>query len=73
MADELADLADRLDQIAARVEKIDHFARTDPERIHAEKSDIAARLRRHARSLRGDRRRSASTTWRGAGFRGPGA
>jgi hypothetical protein len=57
------DLADRLEALAGRVVH-NGLRRLDPERFHAEKSDIAAELRTLARAQRGDTRRRASTTWR---------
>ena len=56
--------ADELDALARRVEVIDHGVQRDPERFHAEKSDIVAALRKLARRERGLRRRVPSTSWR---------
>lgn len=56
-------LADRLDELAARVTQ-NGQRRLDPERFHAEKSDIAARIRECAREIRGDVRRAPSTSWK---------
>ncbi len=56
-------LADQLDELASRVNLIGE-RRGDPERYHAEKSDIAVTLRRLARAQRGDDRRDPTTVWR---------
>lgn len=60
------DLAQRLDGLADRINR-NGLSRVDPERFHAEKSDIAATLRRIARRLRGEPAASASRVWRAPG------
>lgn len=58
------ELAEQLDRLAGRVTH-NGMRRTDPERFHAEKSDIAASLRKLAKKCRGEvGRREHSTTWR---------
>jgi chromatin segregation and condensation protein Rec8/ScpA/Scc1 (kleisin family) len=58
-------LADQLDAIAERVNR-NTPARSDPERFHAEKSDIEAAIKRISKTLRFEPavRRSGTTTWR---------
>lgn len=52
-ADSLADLVNRLSMI-----------RIDPEKFHETRNEIAVRLRKMARRLRGDGPRKDLTTWR---------
>lgn len=63
MADATVSDAELVDQLASRVNLLGQ-TRIDPERFHAEKSDIALQLRRLARRLRGDTRGEPTTTWR---------
>lgn len=58
-----ASCADELETLAVRVNR-NGPTRLRPERFHAEKSDIAAALRRIAREQRAAPRREATTTWR---------
>jgi hypothetical protein len=55
-AEILNGLADRLNRLT--------LSQVDPQRYHAEKSDITARLRAVARRLSGVVHRAPSTTWR---------
>jgi hypothetical protein len=59
-------LADRLDALATRVNN-NGVRRIDPERFHAEKSDIGRELRLLARSVRGDRPKEKTTVWHAGG------
>jgi hypothetical protein len=58
-----ATLDEALDRLASRVNHLGNLG-GDPERFHAEKSDIAVALRRLARAQRGETRRGPSTVWR---------
>lgn len=51
------------DDLATRV-NLNGLSRTDPERFHAEKSEIAHDLRIFARFLSGVGRREPTTVWR---------
>ena len=56
--------AEIADSLATRV-NLNGLSRVSPERFHAEKSEIAADLRRFAKRLRGDTGRGEpTTTWR---------
>lgn len=55
--------AELADELATRVNLMGQ-SRVDPERFHAEKSDIALKLRQLARRLRGEVRAEPMTVWR---------
>jgi hypothetical protein len=57
------EFAAHLATIATRVERLGQ-TRQAPEFFHAEKSELAAMLRRAANSARSRRRRIPSTSWR---------
>lgn len=57
-------LAHEADELATRLNRCG-LRRIDPEEWHVERDDIAKRLRRMARKLRGEPERPApTTTWR---------
>lgn len=60
------EVADRIDELATRVNH-NGIRRLDPERFHAEKSDIGRELRLLAKSIRGEGPRQKTTVWRAGG------
>lgn len=62
----IAAAADEADAIADQLNALT-LTRIDPNRFHEQRSSIAARARRLAKALRGDRPDKTTTTWRSRG------